>query len=107
MLMDEAFGALDALRREILQEELLSIWRATRRTVLFITHSAEEAIYLGTRVLVMSPRPGRIIADRRVSFGEEASREPRAVRATAEFVAVREELMQLIYAPGREAVAAG
>jgi taurine transport system ATP-binding protein len=102
MLMDEPFGALDALTREILQEELLAIWRATRRTIFFITHSAEEAVYLGTRVIVMSPRPGEIIADRRVSFGEEASANPRAVRASQEFIEVREELMQLIYAPQRE-----
>ena len=109
MLMDEPFGALDALTREILQEELLAIWRATRRTIFFITHSAEEAVYLGTRVVVMSPRPGEIIADRRVAFGQEASANPRAVRASQEFIEVREELMQLIYAPQREsaAVAAG
>ncbi len=105
MLMDEPFGALDALTREILQEELLAIWRATRRTIFFITHSAEEAVYLGTRVIVMSPRPGEIIADRRVSFGQEASTNPRAVRASQEFIEVREELMQLIYAPQRESAA--
>src|SRR5207248_9554593 len=79
MLMDEPFGALDALTREHMQEELLKIWRATRTTVLFITHSVEEAVYLGTRVLMMSPRPGRIEADVEVPF----SRQPVADSRTA------------------------
>ena len=63
VLMDEPFGALDALTRERLQNELLEIWRTTRKTVLFITHSVDEAVLLGTRVLVMSPRPGSIVFD--------------------------------------------
>jgi NitT/TauT family transport system ATP-binding protein len=62
LLMDEPFGALDAQTRELLQEELLDLWQRTRTTIVFITHSIDEAVYLGQRVAVMTSRPGRIKA---------------------------------------------
>jgi len=66
LLMDEPFGALDSQTRELLQEELQSIWRRTRKTALFVTHDIDESIYLATRLIVFTARPGRIKADIRI-----------------------------------------
>jgi ABC-type nitrate/sulfonate/bicarbonate transport system ATPase subunit len=97
LLMDEPFGALDALTREVMQDELLRIWREEGATVVFITHSVDEAIYLGTRVMVMSKRPGRIVLDRRYPFSAEAvGGAGRRVRATQAFGQAREELLGAI-----------
>jgi taurine transport system ATP-binding protein len=94
MLLDEPFGALDALTRERLQDELHRIWLGSGKTAFFITHSVEEAVYLGTRVLVMSPRPGRVVLDAAVPFPADA-RTP-ALRATPEFVAFRQSIGERI-----------
>jgi ABC-type nitrate/sulfonate/bicarbonate transport system ATPase subunit len=88
LLMDEPFGALDALTREQLQRELLQIWARTRVTIVFVTHSVEEAALLADRVLVMSAGPGRIESDIRVGLPR-----PRDV-SSPEFNAVRRELAQ-------------
>jgi NitT/TauT family transport system ATP-binding protein len=66
LLMDEPFGALDSQTRELLQEELQAIWRRTRKTALFVTHDIDESIYLSTRLIVFTARPGRIKADIRI-----------------------------------------
>ncbi len=68
MLMDEPFGALDALTRLELQNELLRIWQATGKTIVFVTHSIEEAIYLGSRVIVLTYRPGTVKRDMLISL---------------------------------------
>jgi NitT/TauT family transport system ATP-binding protein len=97
ILMDEPFGALDALTRERMQEELQAVWRASGMTVLFITHGVEEAVFLGTDVVVMSPRPGRIIERLAGPFAHEAgARGSRAVKSDPAFVALREQVLGLI-----------
>ncbi len=68
ILMDEPFGALDALTRRFLQHQLLEIWQRNRKTVVFVTHSVQEAVYLASRVIVMTARPGRIKLDRKVDL---------------------------------------
>jgi taurine transport system ATP-binding protein len=85
LLLDEPFGALDAFTRERLQEELRGIWKATGKTVILVTHSVEEAVLLSTRVILLSPRPGRVIADHALDFARR--NEPAvALRADPAFV---------------------
>jgi ABC-type taurine transport system ATPase subunit len=98
LLMDEPFGALDALTREKMQEELHAIWRRSGMTVLFITHSVEEAVYLGTDVVVMSPRPGHIVAHERLPFARRGdARGSRTIKASPDFVQARERILSLIW----------
>ncbi len=93
LLMDEPFGALDALTRERMNLQLQRIWMANRKTVFFITHSIVESVFLSDRVLVMSERPGRMIADIRIPFAR-----PRQFRltTTAEFGALVDEIRALL-----------
>ncbi|HEX7096335.1 MAG TPA: ABC transporter ATP-binding protein [Acidimicrobiales bacterium] len=93
LLMDEPFAALDAQMRHILQDELLALWQSDRRTVVFITHSLDEAILLGDRVLVMSARPGRIVASKQVPFPRPRSAE---IRGSSEFAEFQAELWDLL-----------
>ena len=103
LLMDEPFGALDALTRERMQEELHAVWRRTGMTVVFITHSVEEAVYLGTEVVVMSPRPGRIVARLPMPFAREHAAEGiRSVKSRPDFVVAREHVLSLIWSMGDE-----
>jgi NitT/TauT family transport system ATP-binding protein len=94
LLMDEPFGALDALTRDLLHAELESIWSSTRKTVLFVTHNVREAVALGDRVLVFSPRPGRIVREFRVDLPRPRTLEDHAlVDKAKEIMSVLREAM--------------
>jgi NitT/TauT family transport system ATP-binding protein len=94
LLMDEPFAALDAQTRELMQAELLTIWAKTQKTVIFVTHQIDEAIYLSDRVIVMSARPGRIIDD--VNVGLER---PRAleIKRTEAFAVLEERVWSQLF----------
>lgn len=93
LIMDEPFAALDAQTRELMQAELLRIWSASTKTVLFITHQIDEAIFLSDRVIVMSARPGRVIADIAIDLPRPRSLE---LKRTPAFVAYEEQIWELI-----------
>jgi NitT/TauT family transport system ATP-binding protein len=89
LLMDEPFGALDEIVRDHLNEQLLQLWRTTGKTVLFVTHSIPEAVFLSTKIVVMSPRPGRIIDIINCDFLPDRALE---VRETAEFLKIAQRV---------------
>jgi NitT/TauT family transport system ATP-binding protein len=105
MLMDEPFAAVDAQTRMVLQEELCRISLRSRLTVIFITHSVEEAIFLGDRVAVMSPGPGRVRTIVDVPFARDA-RTWTALNADPAFNAMRDRLLDLVRSPGAQRVEA-
>jgi NitT/TauT family transport system ATP-binding protein len=98
MLMDEPFAAVDAQTRMVLQEELVNIAATSRLTVLFITHSVEEAIFLGDRVAVMTPGPGRIRAVVDVPF-PRSERTWAGLNTSPQFALLRDELLELVRLP--------
>ncbi len=89
LLMDEPFGALDEIVRDHLNEQLLQLWNSTEKTVLFVTHSIPEAVFLSTKIVVMSPRPGRIIDIIDCNFPRDRSLE---IRETPEFLKIAQRV---------------
>jgi NitT/TauT family transport system ATP-binding protein len=89
LLLDEPFGALDDLTRQALNDELLKLWEAQRWTGIFVTHNIAEAVYLSERILVLSPRPGRVVADVRVPLDMPRARD---LRSQPEFARVTGEV---------------
>ncbi len=98
ILMDEPLGALDALTREKMQGLVLKLWKETGKTVVLITHSVEEALLLGERLVVMAPRPGRIHREYRLPFAERGvGRDLREVKKSEDFAEKRDEILAMIW----------
>lgn len=98
ILMDEPLGALDALTREKMQGLVLKIWKETGKTIILITHSVEEALLLGERLLVMAPRPGRIHKEYRLPFAEMGvNTDLREVKKHKDYNSKREEILSMIW----------
>ena len=93
LMMDEPFGALDEITRDGLNEQLQQLWQRERRTVVFVTHSIAEAVYLSTRIVVMSPRPGRIVREIVSSLPDQREL---GMRDSAEFVALAHEVREAL-----------
>lgn len=98
ILMDEPLGALDALTREKMQSLVLKLWKETGKTIILITHSVEEALLLGERLLVMAPRPGRIHKEYRLPFADlGVGQDLREVKKHPDYTTTREEILNMIW----------
>ena len=98
ILMDEPLGALDALTREKMQGLVLKLWKETGKTIILITHSVEEALLLGERLVVMAPRPGRVHKEYNLPFAEMGvGKDLRVVKKEQQFSEVREEILTMIW----------
>jgi len=108
LLMDEPFGALDAFTREQMQELLLKVWAQSRRSVFLITHDIDEALFLATRLYLMSPGPGRIVEEVQPGFSQRyrAGESARAIKSDPRFIALREHLLDTLFRLRRQEEAA-
>jgi len=104
LLMDEPFSSLDAQTRQLMQEELLTIWERTRKTIVYVTHNIQEAVYMADRVIVLSRRPGRVLAEVPIVLKRPRTE---AMMGEPTFVQATERIWGLIKAQAREAISQG
>lgn len=102
LLMDEPFGALDALTREEMEIELLKVWKKTKKTILFITHDVEEAVFLSSRLVILTGRPGNVKENIELSFARDfpitgGLKEARALKTEPAFIEVRTNALKSIW----------
>jgi taurine transport system ATP-binding protein len=98
ILMDEPLGALDALTREKMQGLVLKLWKETGKTIVLITHSVEEAVLLGERLLVLAPRPGRVYKEYKLPFAEMGvNMDLREVKKSEGYTETRDEILSIIW----------
>ena len=108
ILMDEPLGALDALTREKMQGLVLKLWKETGKTIILITHSVEEAMFLGEKLVVLAPRPGRIHKIYDLPFAEQGVEgDAREIKAQPNFVETREEILNMIWSMEEDIMAGG
>ena len=108
ILMDEPLGALDALTRERMQGLVLRLWKETRKTIVLITHSVEEALLLGERLIVMAPRPGRVFKEFQLPFADRGvSSDLREVKKSEGFSDARDEILSMIWSMEDEIMGQG
>lgn len=100
LLLDEPFAALDAFTREQMQELLLQLWQQTRKQIFMITHDLEEAVFLASELILLSPRPGRIAERLTLDFGERYANgeSARSIKSDPRFIATREHVLSLVFA---------
>lgn len=99
LLVDEPFGALDALTRDRMQREIVRIWHETGKTILFITHDVDEAVFCSTSVVVMEAAPGRVVDRVAVPFSQQyatGARKSRSIKTSSDYLAVREEVLRRV-----------
>ena len=101
LLMDEPFSALDAQTRQLMQEELLAIWERTRKTIVYVTHNIQEAVYMADRVVVLSRRPGRVLAEVPIELARPRAE---AMMGQPAFVHATERIWHLIKAQAQAAL---
>jgi len=98
LLMDEPLGALDAITREEVQKIVLSLWNKSQKTILMITHSIEEALFMATDLIIMTPRPGKIYKQYKLNFARDflKGNDPKEIKQSSEFITLKKEILQII-----------